>query len=102
MVEGHVSYGILDAKSVGVEHHDRGRIAGDEGVPAPALRALHRLQQDAGSVAGDRREQADRRGDVGEQLRPEGDDRPVAREGVERGSVRSDTEVRSQRALLVV
>ena len=102
MLEGHVSNGVLDPQSVGVEHDGRGRVAGDEGVAAPALRALHRLQQDAGSVARDRREQADRRGDVGEQLRPDGNDRPVAREGVERGSVRSDTEVRSQRALLVV
>ena len=99
--EGQLPSRVLDPEPVAVEHQGRGGVAGDEGVPTPALGALHRLEQDARTVAGDRGEQADRGGDVGEQLRPHGDERPVARERVERCPVRPDLETRSQRTLLI-
>ena len=56
---------------------------GHERVPAPPLRALDGLQDQAGAVARQRREQPDGRGDVGEQLRPHGNQRPLGRERVE-------------------
>ncbi len=101
-LEGHLSNGVLDTQAVRVQHDRRGRVAGDERVPTPALGSLHRFEEDPRPVAGDRGEQPDGGGDVGEQLGPHGDDRPLASERVERGSVRSDPEVRSQRSLPIV
>ncbi len=74
---------VLDPHAVAVDHDGRGGVARHERVPSPPLRALDGLQDQAGAVARHGGEQPDGRGDVGQQLRPHGDQRPLGRERVE-------------------
>ena len=81
---------VLDPGPVGVDRDDRCGVARHEGVPAPPLGALHALEQHARPVFREGREHPDRRGDVGGELGPDRDERPLARERVELVSVRPD------------
>ena len=63
--------------------HGRRGIARHERVPAPPLRSLHGLEDQAGAVARQGGEQPDGGGDVCQQLRPHGHQRPLGRERVE-------------------
>ena len=74
---------VLDPHAVAVDDHGRRGVARHERVPAPPLRALDGLEDQAGAVARHGGEQPDGRGDVGQQLRPHGDQRPLGRERVE-------------------
>ena len=78
------------------DDHGR-RIAGHERIAAPALGALHGFEQHAGALARQRREEAHRRGHVGQQLGAQRDQRPFAREGVERLAIGPDLQWRLQR-----
>ena len=70
-----------------VEHDDRGGIAGDERIPPPPLGTLDALEQDAGSIPRERREDADRRGHVGQQLGPHRCEREALGRAFERFSI---------------
>jgi hypothetical protein len=92
-VESEVASDVLDVHALLVHDDDRRRIARDERVPTPALGALHALQQDAGTVAGECGEHADRRRDVGQQLRPHGDEPVRPRERIEGLAIRPNLHV---------
>ncbi len=69
---------------------DGGRVAGRERGPSPALRALDALEQDARTLCRQRGEHADRRRDVRQQLRPDGNERPRLGRCVERLAIGVD------------
>ena len=79
--------GVLDPEAVTIEHDDRRGVARDERVPPPALGALDALEQQARSVTGERREDADRGRDVGEQLGPDRCEREPLGLALERVSI---------------
>ncbi len=81
---------VQDPEPIPVEHDDRGGIAGDERVASPTLGTLDALEQDAGSVARERREDADRGGHVGEQLGPHRCERVALGRAFERSSIGPD------------
>ena len=75
---------LLDAQTVPIHQHQGRGVTGHERVPPPAFGALDALQQDSRPLAGDRGEDPDGRGGVGQQLGPHRDEWPVGRQCPER------------------
>src|SRR5438034_303688 len=71
---------VHEAHAAVIDDDGGGGISRDERVPAPPFRAFDRLQEDARPVAGQGREQPDGGRHVGQQLGPDGDERPGGRE----------------------
>ncbi len=91
LISGHLGGQITgDLDAIAPRDERRGRPAPHEREAAPALAVLDRLEHEPGPVADELCERRDRRLEISEQLRPDGDDGVVAREPLELGPVRSD------------
>jgi hypothetical protein len=82
-VERKLAHDVAQLEAAAGQHEGGRRIAGHEGIASPTLGPFDGFEQDPGPATGDGGEQPHGRGDIGEQLRPDRDEGPLASERVE-------------------